>query len=178
MLGIILYGPPAAGKDTITAALHTLDPAYVHFPRLKAGPGRTTGYRVTTEHIIQQLRDRGEIIWENNAYGATYVIDKPELLRRLAAHIPVLHVGQPAAIGAIRAAAPTARWLTIALWCPRNTAAARILDRGTGDVERRLQTWDATSTLSQADLTFRTDLIGAADAATAIHARHRIPDDA
>ena len=28
MRGVILYGPPAAGKDTITAHLHAVDPAY------------------------------------------------------------------------------------------------------------------------------------------------------
>lgn len=39
--GVILYGPPGAGKDTVTAELVQQDPSYALFERLKAGPGRT-----------------------------------------------------------------------------------------------------------------------------------------
>jgi predicted PilT family ATPase len=35
--GILLYGPPAAGKDTITTALAALDARYAPFRRLKVG---------------------------------------------------------------------------------------------------------------------------------------------
>ena len=35
-IGVILYGPPAAGKDTITGELLALDPRYRQFSRLKA----------------------------------------------------------------------------------------------------------------------------------------------
>ncbi|MGV9303830.1 hypothetical protein ACWDLG_10705 [Nonomuraea sp. NPDC003727] len=35
--GIVLYGPPASGKDTVTAALRRLDPRFVLLPKLKVG---------------------------------------------------------------------------------------------------------------------------------------------
>ncbi|MFD0564440.1 hypothetical protein ACFQ2M_22355 [Kitasatospora saccharophila] len=46
--GIILYGPPASGKDTITAALIEQDPRLAQFARLKIGGGRSQGYRMGT----------------------------------------------------------------------------------------------------------------------------------
>jgi len=36
--GVLLYGPPAAGKDTVSAALIAVDARYVLFERLKVGP--------------------------------------------------------------------------------------------------------------------------------------------
>ncbi len=53
--GVILYGPPSAGKDTVSAELSHLNPAFTLFQRLKAGPGRTTGYRLTTADHINDL---------------------------------------------------------------------------------------------------------------------------
>ncbi|MGK5554002.1 hypothetical protein ACSNOI_20525 [Actinomadura kijaniata] len=41
--GIVLYGPPASGKDTITAASSALDDRYVYFHKLKVGAGRSAG---------------------------------------------------------------------------------------------------------------------------------------
>ena len=41
MLGVILYGPPAAGKDTVTRELTTLEGEVHLFSRVKAGSGRT-----------------------------------------------------------------------------------------------------------------------------------------
>jgi guanylate kinase len=44
--GILLYGPPASGKDTITVELCELNQTYGAFERLKIGSGRTRGYRM------------------------------------------------------------------------------------------------------------------------------------
>lgn len=48
MPAVMLYGPPAAGKDTVTEALIRLDRSYRLYQRLKVGAGRTDGYRMTT----------------------------------------------------------------------------------------------------------------------------------
>jgi guanylate kinase len=157
--GVILYGPPASGKDTITAALHTLDPTYVLFPRLKAGPGRTIGYRLTNPQTLDKLAQAGEIVFENTRYNSRYAIDRPELLRRLERHVPVVHLGQVEAVAAVKAAAPLTRWLVVSLWCPREVAATRIVDRGTGDADYRLQAWDTTEELNTADLHINTAVL-------------------
>jgi guanylate kinase len=109
--GIVLYGPPAAGKDTVTRALRALDPRYQLFSRLKAGPGRTTGYRMTTTAAIDALHAQGEVIWESQRYGATYVIDRSGLRACLADHVSVLHVGQVDAVRAVLASDSVVMWL-------------------------------------------------------------------
>ena len=167
--GVILYGPPASGKDTITAALHTLDPQYELFQRLKAGPGRTLGYRMTTEAVLDELDERGLVVWQNRRYGARYVIDLPTLAKQLEHGIPVLHAGQREAIDAISRATPQTSWFVVSLWCPRGVARQRIAARNTGDANDRLTAWDETPPLEYQDLVVNTAAVSAEDAAHAIH---------
>jgi guanylate kinase len=122
MRGVILYGPPAAGKDTITEALHRLDHRYSLFRRLKVGAGKTAGYRMTTDAALRELRKSGDLIWENSRYGAVYAVDRPALLGHLAAGSPVLHLGQVEAIDAVIKATPDAHWTVVYVWCPREIA--------------------------------------------------------
>ncbi|MEU8070658.1 kinase [Micromonospora sp. NPDC049151] len=156
MHGVILYGPPASGKDTITAALHRLDAHYQQFERLKVGPGRTDGYRMTTEAELTALRASGDVVWENRRYGSVYVVDRPGLRQQLDDAVPVVHLGQVEAIDAVRQAFPDVRWTVVALICPRDVAEQRIVRRGTGDTWERLRAWDETAPTSTADITIDT----------------------
>ncbi|MGV9668376.1 hypothetical protein [Nocardia niigatensis] len=151
-VGVILYGPPAAGKDTVTAALHRSAPQFEQYQRLKVGPGRTAGYRMGTEADLERLTESGQVVYANRRYSSVYVIDRPELEEHLASGIPVVHVGQPEAIDALATALPAARWVVVELWCPRPVAESRIEGRGTGDTAERLRAWDETPRLAQADL--------------------------
>lgn len=163
---VILYGPPAAGKDTVTAAL----PApYALYRRLKVGPGRTAGYRMGTADDLAALHANGQVIYENRRYSSVYVVDGPELDLMLAdGLVPVLHLGQPEAVSAITAARPDVHWTVVELWCPRGIAAQRIVGRGTGDITARLAAWDDTQHLAAADLRIDTSEIPPADAARQI----------
>ncbi|MBA9002065.1 kinase [Thermomonospora cellulosilytica] len=172
MFGVILYGPPASGKDTVTEELKRLDGRYRQFERLKSGSGRSRGYRMTTESAIDDLRSRGEVIWENRRYGALYVVDRPSLVQSLGTGIPVLHLGQVEAVGAVIGAIPDAAWLTVSLWCPRDVAATRLIGRGSTDMHDRLRAWDETEPLPTADLIINTAEISAQQAAQAINAAH------
>ena len=173
--GVVLYGPPAAGKDTVSTALHNADPRLVLFERLKVGDGRTTGYRLSTEDQVERLRAADQIIWENTRYGARYVIDQPTMAELVQAdRIPVVHVGQPAAVNAIRAATPEMTWLAVYLWCPRSTALQRLRARGSTDIPSRLRAWDETPTLPGADLTLDTSTVEPAEAARRIVSRLRL----
>jgi guanylate kinase len=168
MFGVLLYGPPAAGKDTVTRALHALDPTYVLFRRLKVGPGRAVGYRLTSEYEISRLRQAGEVVWQNERYGATYVIDRPHLLGCLRTHVPVVHVGQLGAIDAVTNATPAATWLVVSLWCPKAAAHARLIARGSTDVADRIRAWDETDDPPCVDLAIDTGTTSPTDAAKQI----------
>ena len=106
MAGVILYGSPASGKDTITAELVKFSEKFVLLPRLKSGPGRTIGYRIVSEGDIADLRSRGEIIYENRRYGSTYALDRGTVVRALTESVPILHLGQLAGIEALRKSFP------------------------------------------------------------------------
>lgn len=168
--GVILYGPPAAGKNTVTDALTALDPAYSLFERLKAGPGRTQGYRMTTHEALDDLRERGGVLWENERYDARYVVDQEGLGAALAQGVPVLHLGQVEALSSIRSAVPSVQWTVVYLWCSRAEAESRLIERGATDVATRLLAWDQTLPLAEADLTIDTGQVTPDDAAATIHA--------
>lgn len=167
MQGVILYGPPAAGKDSITAELKRLDKRYHTFERLKSGAGRTHGYRMTSESAIEDLRIKGDVVWENHRYGAVYVVDRPTLIQGLTEGIPVVHLGQVEAVERVTSSTP-GDWLVVSLWCPRDTAAARIIGRGSTDLDARLRAWDETEPLPSADLTLNTAEVSAKGAAQLI----------
>lgn len=172
MGGVILYGPPAAGKDTITKSLSKIDPRYRIFRRIKVGTGRVEGYRLATVAEINRLRAAGEILWENQRYGATYLVDRGFLAEELSEAWPVLHLGQPDAIPVIRRAFPPGCWLVVYLWCSRPVAERRVVARETGDVAERMRAWDATEPIS-ADLSIDTGITDAGDAAAVIDAAAR-----
>ena len=107
MPGVILYGPPAAGKDTVTKALTRLDNSYRLYRRLKVGPGLCSpGYRMTTLSHITTLRNAGSVVWETRRYHALYIVDRALLTDMLTVCIPVVHVGQVGAVTAVTAALP------------------------------------------------------------------------
>ncbi|MEV8038981.1 hypothetical protein [Streptomyces sp. NPDC086182] len=105
--GLVLYGPPAAGKDTVTAALTELCPTkYAQFARIKVGSGQAVGYRIGAAEQLRELEAAGDVVYANSRYGNTYVIDKPGLDTAFAASVPVMHLGQ---IDGIRTAVVPAR---------------------------------------------------------------------
>lgn len=170
MPAVILYGPPAAGKDTVTKALTRLDESYRLYRRLKVGAGRTVGYRMTTLSHVDALRSVGAVVWETRRYGALYVVDRASLAEMLTVCIPVLHLGQVEAVKTVTGALAT-QWVTAWLWCPRDVAARRIAKRGTGDAAARLRAWDETEPLLEVDISVNTAEVHPTDAAVAIHCR-------
>ncbi|TYK50715.1 guanylate kinase [Actinomadura decatromicini] len=173
--GVILYGPPASGKDTITAALTTLDARYAYFHKLKARPGRSMGYRLTTSEDIAELRRRDAVLYESSRYDATYVVDAPHLAElRDAGRIPIVHMGQLAGVEALQTG--SVRWLDVLVWCSRETSEKRLQERGSVDIDRRLRAWGETLADLGPDgrecftLAVRTDALSARAVASAIHA--------
>jgi guanylate kinase len=141
--GVVLYGPPASGKDTVTTALRELDSKYAQFARFKVGTGKSAGYRMGTAEQLRELEAAGGVVYANSRYGNTYVIDKPGLDAAFEAGVPVVHLGQVDGIRALVDGYP-ADWSVVLLWCPRETTAERSAGRGDDDTAARLVAWDAT----------------------------------
>ncbi|GAA2264530.1 hypothetical protein GCM10010232_65820 [Streptomyces amakusaensis] len=141
--GVILYGPPAAGKDTVTAALTELNSKYGQFARLKVGSGKSFGYRMGTAEQLVELEAAGDVVYANSRYGNTYVIDAPGLDAAFATGVPVVHLGQVDGIRALVDGYP-ADWSVVLLWCSRAETERRSAGRGDRDTAARLVAWDAT----------------------------------
>ncbi|MEU1126730.1 guanylate kinase [Streptomyces sp. NPDC005899] len=141
--GVILYGPPAAGKDTVTAALTELNSKYAQFTRLKVGSGKSAGYRMGTAEQLHELEAAGDVVYANTRYGNTYVIDRPGADAAFAAGVPVVHLGQIDGIRALVDGYP-ADWSAVLLWCPREVTGQRSAGRGDSDTAARLAAWNAT----------------------------------
>ncbi|MFI6881164.1 guanylate kinase [Streptomyces sp. NPDC050400] len=172
--GVILYGPPASGKDTVTAALAELDPRVALFARLKVGSGKSAGYRMGTIEQLRALEAAGDVVYANSRYGNTYAIDRPGVDAAFVAGVPVVHLGQIDGIRALVDGYP-ADWSVVLLWCPRGTTERRSAGRGDSDTAARLVAWDATREDLDAhpdlswDLTVDTTTASPQDAAHLIH---------
>jgi guanylate kinase len=141
--GVILYGPPGSGKDTITRELSRIEPHFSLFERLKAGPGRSAGYRITTADAISRMSQAGELLYRNSRYGAEYAIERAGVSALVdSGRVPVLHMGQAVGVMAVRAFPIS--WIPVLLWCPRDLTEARCRARGDSDVEARVKVWDET----------------------------------
>ncbi|MFB8040313.1 guanylate kinase [Streptomyces hydrogenans] len=141
--GVVLYGPPASGKDTVTTALTQLSTSYAQFARLKVGTGKATGYRMGTPEQLHELEAAGDVVYANTRYGNTYVIDRPGVDAAFAAGVPVVHLGQIDGIRALVDGCP-ADWSVVLLWCSREVTEQRSAGRGDSDTTARLAAWDAT----------------------------------
>lgn len=156
--GVILYGPPASGKDTITRALAPHDARYCQFARLKVGTGRSSGYRMGTPEQLEELEAAGEVLYRNERYGNVYAIDRPGVRAAFEAGVPVVHLGQVAGIEALVTGYPS-DWLTVLLWCPQSVTKERSQSRGDSDTAKRLAVWEETKADLAAHSSFTFDLV-------------------
>jgi guanylate kinase len=150
--GVILYGPPASGKSSITRLLEESG-QFSLLQRLKVGGGRSDEYRmITTEHLAL-LRKAGQVVWENTRYGATYVVDREGLEGALTGTtVPVLHLGQIDGVEAVTVACRPEAWLVVELWADLLETESRLVRRGGVDVQERLRAWAETPPLTAPDL--------------------------
>ena len=177
MRAVVLYGPPTAGKDTVTSALTEADSRFRLVTKLKQGSGRSAGYRCVTTHELDAFRDQGRLVVETHRYGNIYAVDRHDL-EELHSHglIPVVHIGNVTDLRRLLADA-SADWLRVLLWVPRAVCQERSRLRGDADTFARLTAWDETAAdLLGSDLedlfnlAVRTDKLSVGSAAEAITA--------
>lgn len=165
--GVLLYGPPAVGKDTVTGELERRGP-FVHFRRLKAGPGRTTGYRMISDATLRSL-PASDLLYMNRRYGSTYIVDRTGLDHLWhSGRVPVVHLGQPDAVRTLVERTPGTRWLVVELRSPLSVLTERIIRRATGDEAARVSAARNTPPLDHPDLMIDTSEISPEQAAELI----------
>jgi guanylate kinase len=152
---VILYGPPAVGKDTVTAAMSKLDPAYQLFPLLKVGTGKLAGYRQATADQLSASK----LVTSWSRYGNTYAIDADGLSKALRTYSPVLHLGIPERVEAVLKHDQAVSWVVVELTYPRTVAEARLTQRNPHDVSERLRIFDRTPELTKPDLRLDTSTL-------------------
>ncbi|GAA3377856.1 hypothetical protein GCM10020367_55200 [Streptomyces sannanensis] len=171
--GVVLFGPPTAGKDTISVSLAGLDQRFGQLTKVKVGSGRTAGYRVATSGELAALRRAGRLVLETERYGNTYAVDRADLeAMREDGRVPLIHLGSVSHLRTFRAAVGEP-WLCVLLWVPRDVCRHRSLGRGDRDTGDRLAAWDeALADVATADaaedmfhLLIRTDQVDADKAA-------------
>lgn len=165
---VLMYGPPGVGKDTVTRALSDIEPTCRLFERVKCGPGRADGYRLVQPDELEQLRQAGDVLYENRRYQSVYVVDRSGLQEQARHGVPVVHIGQPEGVIAVTAETSVGPWLVVELRCRRDTAESRIEKRGSRDTAARLQAFDTTPELTRADLVIDTDQLAPEESATLI----------
>ncbi|MFE2374134.1 guanylate kinase [Streptomyces sp. NPDC059398] len=146
MSAVVLYGPPAAGKDTVTAALRSADQRFELVAKLKQGTGRSAGYRFVTAAELGDLRDQGRIVVETRRYGNVYAVDELSLMEpQRRGRVPVTHIGNVADLRTLLDRTASVSWLRVLLWVPRSECERRSRARGDTDTAKRLTAWDETA---------------------------------
>ncbi|HEY9440271.1 MAG TPA: guanylate kinase [Streptomyces sp.] len=146
MSAVVLYGPPTAGKDTVTAALCAAEPRFRPVLKLKHGTGRSAGYRFVTAAELDDLRRQGRIVVETQRYGNVYAVDQLSVTRpQDEGRIPVTHIGNVTDLRTLVSRTTATSWLRVLLWVPRDVCEARSRERGDTDTPQRLIAWDETA---------------------------------
>jgi guanylate kinase len=149
--GVVLYGPPASGKSTVTAALTALDPRFVLLRKLKAGTWRGGEYEFVSFEHLAELRAARRLLVETHRYGNAYAVDRHQVQQITdAGQVPIVHMGN---IPDVRRLITVEPWLPVMLWVSREMCERRSQRRGDSDTAQRLRAWDETL----ADLHSHTD---------------------
>ncbi|MFF4245475.1 guanylate kinase [Streptomyces sp. NPDC001822] len=185
MSAVVLYGPPAAGKDTVTESLCSADQRFEPISKLKHGTGRSAGYQFVTADELGDLRSQGRILVETRRYGNVYAVDARSLTEpQQRGRVPVTHIGNVADMRTLLDCTASISWLRVLLWIPRNECEQRSRARGDTDTAKRLTAWDETvrdlhesDVRDLFDLVIRTDRAEPATAAKQIsYALDNAPD--
>lgn len=138
MKGLVLIGPPAAGKDTITDIVEQRSNLRL-LKKAKAGSGRSAGYRLVSMEEFDECVARGEMVSTVERYGNRYGVMRADVAAiQQAGDIPVIHT---ASVEEALTLAADGMALCL-IWCSRSESADRLRHRDQSTVDERLAVWD------------------------------------
>ena len=158
---ILLCGPPASGKDTITTLLARKNNIFRHFrkhrvPPRENGKNNPPSYiRVSIDEYLTMIRDN-EFVQFHQRYGRFYGVSRKTLEKHLRdGQIPIIHTGKVYDLMELDASFGN-NSAKILLWESKENIRERLKLRHPGDpreIQRRLQSYDdEISSLSKINL--------------------------
>lgn len=133
---LLISGTPAAGKDTVTGALQSLDPRYASLRKHKSGSGGRSdaSYIHVSDETFQSMVDADGFVQHHGRYGRRYGVARAELDSLWqAGRIPVVHVGRYENLAAF--ATVDAYQFSVLLAVSREVTAQRLETRHHGDAD-------------------------------------------
>lgn len=176
---ILLSGPPATGKDAVTAALHCNDKRIVHFTKHRAGVGGQTAsqYLDVDVALFKHMEQHGDFLQWHSRYGRYYGVSSQVLQHNiLNGLISVIHVCRYENLLALRSRNELRSAISILLMCSRQQVRLRLEERHQGhleEIERRLSAFDEEIQLLHEKLVEN----GSLDFDLVIDTTYRSPDE-
>lgn len=188
--GVVLAGPPASGKRTVTFALTSLRRSYASFPALTVAHRARVAAEQTTRRHLDELRAWAQLFHEFTSDGIRFAYERERLNNlREQGRIPIACVDDGDVLQAFEREADD--WLQILLWCPRDEAERRLARTWFAHEKQRtpdrssMRRWDRSEKKLLRDtrrftLSIRTDRLNAVQVAQIVHlaAQSGVPEPA
>lgn len=149
---LVLAGPPAVGKDTLTLKLEKLYSKFILFDKLKTGGGRRKTYRRISSEEFTRMSAAGSMVSEVRQHGSCYGVDREHLQALINADfVPVIHTAHESEWKALSA---HDGFVGIILWAAPDVAHKRLLDRdgkNSATMAERLELWKYWTELRRND---------------------------
>ncbi|MEH7224457.1 hypothetical protein V7112_11680 [Bacillus sp. JJ1566] len=145
---ILVCGPPASGKDTLTARLSKIDNRFWHFQKHRGIDGVIPNNQASSQYIniprskFEEMIMRNEFIQYHQRYDRYYGISQKVLKDNINnGKIPIIHVGRIENLYELENKIED-KVIKIFVWAPLNILEQRLNKRHPGnqaELERRLQ---------------------------------------
>lgn len=142
---ILISGPPASGKDTLTRALGCIDPAYRMANKHKDSRAGSTHHIIVTPAAFDAMLEQGAFLQWHERYGRRYGLACRTVEDILAeGGFPIIHTGRLANLRMLQSVMPDA--VSVLLQAPLNVLTGRLSQRHAGNAVEIAARLDAAET--------------------------------
>ncbi len=142
---ILLCGPPASGKDSITEAICKIDEGFYHFKKHRAINGKTymhrNNYIDITKDEFKKMIENDEFIQYHERYNRYYGISKKAMADGISKNLNmIIHTGRIENLQELKKKI-NENTISILLWAPMDILRQRLVKRhhnNENEISRRL----------------------------------------